>query len=178
MVQVEQFLDPPPVSIVAHDLTLCFHPSGCDRIAALIALIDGARETLRLSFYIFATDACAHRVRDALVAAARRGVEVRVIVDGFGAVADERFFAPLIEAGGTFRCFMAKWTLRYLIRNHQKIVVADGKVAMLGGFNVEDSYFAPPDEDGWTDLAFTVEGPVVERIGAWFDELEDWASHS
>ena len=46
---------------------------------------------------------------------------------------------------------------------------------MLGGFNVEDSYFAPPGEDGWNDLAFTVEGPVVARIGAWFDELQDWA---
>ena len=48
---------------------------------------------------------------------------------------------------------------------------------MLGGFNVENSYFAPPGEDGWSDLAFTVEGPVVTRIGDWFDELEDWTSH-
>ena len=34
-----------------------------------------------------------------------------------------------------------------------------------------------PGEDGWSDLAYTVEGPVVDRIGAWFDELDDWASH-
>jgi cardiolipin synthase len=117
------------------------------------------------------------RVRDALVAAARRGVDVRLIVDGFGALAGREFFAPLTEAGGTFYCFIAKWTRRYLIRNHQKIVLADGKAAMLGGFNIENSYFAPPAEDGWTDLAFTVEGPVVSRIGDWFDELEDWTAH-
>jgi cardiolipin synthase A/B len=171
------FRDPPPFSAEAHGLSLRFYPGGRDRLEALIGLIDGARESLKLSFYIFATDACAARVRNALTAAARRGVDVRLIVDGFGAVADERFFAPLIEAGGTFCCFIAKWTRRYLIRNHQKIVIADGKVAMLGGFNVEADYFAPPGEDGWNDLAFTVEGPVVTRIGEWFDQLEAWASN-
>ena len=47
-------------------------------------------------------------------------------------------------------------------------------LAMLGGFNIEDSYFAPPAENGWEDLGFTVEGPVVARIGHWFDQLEAW----
>jgi cardiolipin synthase len=171
------FCDPPPFSVEAQGLSLTFYPGGRDRLEALIALIDGARAQLKLAFYIFATDECSVRVRDALVAAARRGVDVRLIVDGFGALAGREFFAPLIEAGGTFYCFIAKWTRRYLIRNHQKIVLADGKAAMLGGFNIENAYFAPPAEDGWTDLAFTVEGPVVDRIGDWFDELEDWTAH-
>ena len=172
-----EFCDPPPFSIEAQGLSLTFQPGGRDRLEALIGLIDGARSRLRLAFYIFATDECAVRVRDALTAAAQRGVEVQLIVDGFGSVADRAFFAPLIEAGGTFSCFIAKWTRRYLIRNHQKIVIADDKVAMLGGLNVENDYFAPPGKDGWNDLAFTVEGPVVARIGDWFDELQDWASH-
>ena len=170
------FCDPPPFSIEAQGLSFTFHPGGPEKLQALLALIEGARSRLQLAFYIFATDHAGVRVRDALTAAARRGVDVRLIVDGFGANADRAFFAPLIEAGGTFRCFIAKWTRRYLIRNHQKIVIADGRVAMLGGFNVEDSYFAPPEEDGWNDLAFSVEGPVVERIGDWFEELEDWTS--
>jgi len=172
-----EFCDPPPFSAEAQGLALRFYPGGEVRLHALLELIDGAREQLKLCFYIFAADGCAVRVRDALVDAALRGVDVRLIVDGFGAVADDAFFAPLVEAGGRFCRFMAKWTRRYLIRNHQKIVVADGKVAMLGGFNVEDSYFAAPGEDGWNDLAFTVEGPVVTRICDWFDELEDWATH-
>ena len=158
-------------------MSLTFYPGGRDRLEALLGLIDGARIQLKLTFYIFATDESAARVRNALVAAARRGVDVRLIVDGFGALADERFFAPLIEAGGTFHCFIAKWTRRYLIRNHQKIVIADGRKVMLGGFNVEDAYFVGPGEGGWNDLAFIVEGPVVERIGEWFDELEDWVAH-
>jgi cardiolipin synthase len=169
------FHDPPPFTVEAQGLTLRFQPGGRDRLEALTALIEGAREQLKVAFYIFATDECAVRVRDALVAAARRGVDVRLIVDGFGADADERFFAPLVEAGGTFCCFIARWSVRYLIRNHQKIVVADERIAMLGGFNVEDSYFAGPGEDGWNDLAFTIEGPVVARVSDWFDELEDWA---
>ena len=172
-----EFCDPPPFSVEAQGVSLTFYPGGPERLTALIGLIEGAQRQLKLAFYIFATDACAVRVRDALVAAARRGVDVTLMVDGFGAQADEAFFAPLIEAGGTFRCFIARFTRRYLIRNHQKIVIADGRIAMLGGFNVENSYFARPGEDGWSDLAFTVEGAVVDRIGAWFGELDDWAAH-
>ena len=170
------FCDPPPFSLEAQGLSLTFLPGGPEKLAALLGLIEGARSRLQLAFYIFATDRSGVRVRDALTAAALRGVDVRLIVDDFGASADQAFFAPLIEAGGTFRCFIAKFTRRYLIRNHQKIVIADGKTAMLGGFNVEDSYFAAPGEDGWNDLAFTVEGSVVTRIGDWFAELEDWTS--
>ena len=170
------FSDPPPFSVEAQGLALTFYPGGSDRLEALLRLIDEARERLRLCFYIFSTDQCAVRVRDALTAAARRGVRVRLMVDGFGALADERFFAPVIEAGGTFSSFHARFTPRYLIRNHQKMVMADERVAMLGGFNVENAYFADPGEDGWNDLAFTVEGTAVERLSAWFDELDDWMS--
>ncbi|HWK40370.1 MAG TPA: phosphatidylserine/phosphatidylglycerophosphate/cardiolipin synthase family protein [Croceibacterium sp.] len=172
----ERFCDPPPFSVEAQGHLLSFQPGGPERMAALLAMIDGAQERIKLAFYIFATDQSAARVRDALTAAARRGVDVRIILDGFGSVADHRFFAPTIEAGASYCRFMPRFTRRYLIRNHQKLVVADGKVAMLGGFNVEDSYFAPPHETGWSDLGFTVEGPVVERIETWFDALENWAT--
>ncbi len=113
-------------------------------------------------------------MRDALVAAARRGVDVSLIVDGFGAAVADGFFAELEAAGGRFCRFQPKWSVRFLIRNHQKIVVADNRIAMLGGFNVEDDYFAPPRENGWNDLAFTVEGSLVERVAEWFHELEEW----
>lgn len=172
-----EFSDPPPFTTEAQGLSLAFYPGGPDRLEALLELIEGARERLKLCFYIFATDRSAVRVRDALVAAVRRGVEVRLIVDAFGALADERFFAPFIEAGGSFDSFLARFTRRYLIRNHQKMVIADDRLAMLGGFNVEDSYFVEPYADGWNDLAFTVEGPVVERLSEWFDELSDWVAH-
>lgn len=173
----ETFCDPPPFTVEAQGHLFAFYPGGRERFDALLGLIDGARERLRLCFYIFATDESAVRIRDALTAAVRRGVKVSVILDSFGAVADARFFAPFIEAGGDFATFLARFTRRYLIRNHQKMVIADDRVAMLGGFNVENAYFARPDEDGWSDLAFTVEGPVVDRLGEWFDGLDEWVSH-
>ena len=165
-----------PFTAEAQGHRLAFYPRGEDRLSALLALISGVRETLDVAFYIFATDACGTRVRDALTEAAQRGVRATLIVDGFGATADEAFFAPFIAAGGRFRCFLARWSLRALIRNHQKMVIADAAVAMLGGFNIEDSYFAPPEENGWNDLGFTVEGPVVARVSDWFAQLDDWAA--
>ena len=65
------FSDPPPFSVEAQGLALTFYPGGSDRLEALLRLIDEARERLRLCFYIFSTDQCAVRVRDALTAAAR-----------------------------------------------------------------------------------------------------------
>ncbi len=172
-----EYCDPRPFSVEAQGHALAFYPGGRERFDALLGLISGAERSLKIAFYIFATDESGEAVRDALVEAARRGVDVRVIVDGFGADAGEAFFASLVEAGGHFCCFLPRLTRGYLIRNHQKLVVADGRVAMLGGFNVENTYFAVPGEEGWSDLGFTVEGPVVERIEAWFDQLEAWVTH-
>ncbi len=166
--------DPAPFTLDAQGHVLTFLPGGRQRMDALMDLIEGARESLLIAFYIFATDESAVTVRDALARAAGRGVDVRVMVDGFGADADAAFFAPLLSAGGQFCCFQAHWGRRYLIRNHQKIVVADRRIAMLGGFNVEDDYFAGDGQDGWTDLAFMVEGAVVERVDRWAEGLWRW----
>ena len=60
-------------------------PDGPERLEALIALIEGARESLRVLYYIWSDDVAGRRVRDALVAAAARGIAVSLLVDGFGA---------------------------------------------------------------------------------------------
>jgi cardiolipin synthase len=170
-----EYADPPPFTIEAQGQKLAFYPKGSDRLAALLALIERARASLRMSFYIFAEDASGVQVRDALAAAARRGVAVRLIVDGFGADARKAFFAPMVAAGGTFCTFSPRWSQRYLIRNHQKIVVADDRLAMIGGFNVADDYFRSPKDGGWSDLAVTVDGSAVADLARWFDELDEWA---
>ncbi len=170
----EPYRDPPPFSAEVEGLALTLYPGGRDRLAALIDLIDGARRSLKLCFYIFACDATGRRVRDALTAAARRGVAVTLVLDSFGAEADAEFFAEFCAAGGDYRCFSANRTLRYLIRNHQKIVLADADRAMIGGFNVADGYFAAPQEAGWNDLGARVEGAAVAPLHRWFDHLLDW----
>jgi phosphatidylserine/phosphatidylglycerophosphate/cardiolipin synthase-like enzyme len=126
----------------AQGLSLSFYPGGRERFDALLGLIDGAETASSSCSTSSPPTRAASAVRDALVAAARRGVDVRVIVDGFGAVAGQTFFAPLVEAGGSSAASFPRLTRGYLIRNHQKLVVADGRWPCSAGFNVENAYFA------------------------------------
>ncbi len=167
-------LDPFSVEGAGHSFT--FYPHGQDRLKALIALIESARESLRIFYYLFDSDTSGTMVRDALVAAARRGVSVDLIVDAFGNDAGEDFFEPLIEAGGTFAVFGPRWGTRYLVRNHQKFTIVDETRVMTGGANVSDHYFAIPAENGWCDLSVTIEGPVVEQFTRWFRLLKAWVA--
>jgi cardiolipin synthase len=171
------YRDPEPFQATAQGQALCFFPSGSGRLERLLSLIDQAETSLKLAFYIYADDACGRRVREAITAAARRSVSVSLIVDGFGAGVDDAFFADLKAAGGRFRIFSPRWTPAYVIRNHQKIVVADDRIAMLGGFNIEEDYFASPEDNGWRDLAFTLEGSLVARVADWFGQLEQWTAN-
>lgn len=175
METAQSYTDPAPFTAEAQGLSFTFYPAGKDRRAALLDIIEVAQHSLKVAFYIFAKDGVGCEVRDALVAAARRGVDVTLVVDGFGAQVNEQFFADMTEAGGTFLTFMAKWSRRALIRNHQKILVADDTVAMLGGFNIEDDYFAPPEQNGWNDLGFRLEGEAVQQVSRWYAELVEWA---
>jgi cardiolipin synthase len=171
------YRDPAPLGIAAAGHVFTFYPHGQDRLAALIALIDSAAESLLVCYYLFDSDASGTRVRDALVAAARRGVRVDLIVDAFGNDAGSEFFAPLTVAGGSFALFSPKWDKRYLVRNHQKFVIADGARVMTGGANVSDHYFAPPAENGWCDLSVLIEGPVVAQFTRWFGLLQSWVAN-
>ncbi|MCL4674162.1 MAG: hypothetical protein KJZ64_14785, partial [Sphingomonadaceae bacterium] len=98
------------------------------------------------------------------------------IVDGFGASADEDspFFAEFRAAGGRYHVFTPRFGRRYLIRNHQKMVIADEQRAMIGGFNIERGYFDPPEADGWRDMGIGIEGSAVSELTRWYGALEGW----
>jgi cardiolipin synthase len=163
-----------PLTVSGHRLTLLVE--GPQRLNALLALIDGARESLRLLYYTFAADQTAARVRDALVAAAVRGVKVSLLVDGFGSAdASDRFFQPLAEGGGRFRRFEPRWGRRYLLRNHQKLALADGERVIIGGFNVSDDYFGSIESGAWRDIGLLVEGAAAGTLASYYDALFDWA---
>ena len=153
--------------------------SGPDLRDMLVALIDGARESLKLYYYIFANDGSGRLVLARLVHAARRGVAVTLMVDAFGSGdLPTNFFDPLVKAGGRFGRFGASWTTRYLIRNHQKMAIADDRRAMIGGFNISDAYFGIPEEDCWHDLGLLIEGPEVGVLAQWYQWLWGWVSSS
>jgi cardiolipin synthase len=116
-------------------------------------------------------------VRQAMIDAAKRGVEVNLIVDGLGSEHAEaaRFFEPLRDAGVAVCRFVPRWGRRYLLRNHQKLALADEARVIIGGFNIQDSYFGTEDEQAWRDLGFYIEGPSAAHLTGYFDALDGWA---
>jgi cardiolipin synthase len=151
--------------------------TGPGRLEALLALIEGARTSLRMLYYIYSDDESGRRVNDALAASARRGVKVALIVDGFGSDG-AAFFTPLEAAGVDVCRFLPRFGRRYLLRNHQKLALADAESAdariIIGGFNIEDDYFGTPAEQAWRDLGLLVEGDSAARMAGYFDALNAW----
>ncbi len=175
---VADYSDADIFCVEAQGHSFTFYPRGSDRLDALLKHIAEARETLSVFYYTFHDDPVGERVRDALVEAARRGVDVHLIVDDFGSDAPKSFFEPITDAGGRFSVFSASWSVRYLVRNHQKFVIVDEKQVFTGGSNISESYYNPPDCNGWCDLGVTIEGRVVEDFCRWFKLLHEWTETS
>ena len=166
-----------PISVTLNGNRLTVIEEGAALRDGLVALIDGARESLKLYYYIFADDGSGRLICERLVAARARGVAVTLMIDGFGSAnTPDSLFAPLIDAGGHFSRFGTRRSTRYLIRNHQKIALADDKRLMIGGFNIEDGYFGIPADDCWHDLGLLLEGPQAEAMARWYGQLWRWVS--
>ncbi len=149
---------------------------GPERLDELVALIDGAQSSLKLLYYIYADDAAGRRIHNALLSAAARGVNVALIVDGFGSDSSSHdvFFKPLTTAGIDVCAFHPRWGRRYLLRNHQKMALADDIRAIVGGFNVAADYFTESGVTAWRDLGLMVEGEAATRLSGYFDTLQRW----
>lgn len=164
----------PSFTVDGNRLTLI--TDGPERLERLLALIGSARTRLRVLYYIYVDDAAGRAVRQALIEAAARGVKVDLIVDGLGseAAASHNFFEPLAAAGVDLCRFVPRWGRRYLLRNHQKLALADDDRVIIGGFNIEDSYFGTIQDEAWRDLGLMVEGPAAARLVGYFDALAHW----
>lgn len=150
-------------------------PDGPGLLDALLGLIDGARRGLRLLYYIYSADQSGTLVYEALERALDRGVQVSLLVDGFGLKTPEDYFTPLVAKGLTFCKFHPTFGRRYLIRNHQKMALADDGTVLIGGFNIEDSYFGTVEQGAWRDLGLLLEGPAAGRLVPYYDDLLRWA---
>ena len=169
--------DPPSpersLEVDGNRLTLL--PGGAERLESLLQLIDCARRSVRLLYYIYAQDQSGTLVYEAMARALDRNVQVSLLVDGFGLKTAEDFFNPLIAKGLVFCKFHPTFGRRYLIRNHQKLALVDEVRVLIGGFNVEDSYFGGVEEGAWRDLGLLVEGPAAGRLAPYYDELLRWS---
>lgn len=152
--------------------------NGDEAYPAMLDAIAGAQRSVGLSSYIFGDDRAGKRFVEALAAAVRRGVEVRVLVDGFGArytwppvhkalrragVPVHRFLPRIHEAGLAF----------FNLRNHRKILTVDGAVAFTGGMNIQArNIHADRPKRMVRDVHFRIDGPLVGQIQDAF--VEDW----
>jgi len=170
----------PPVSDKTHIVDgnrLTLLTEGPERLQALLGLIDGASRSVRLLYYMYRDDNSGKLVFAAMERALDRGVSVSLLVDGFGAYTPDQYFTPLVAKGLTYCRFHPTLGRRYLIRCHQKLALADEEKVLVGGFNVEDDYFATPDQQpkAWRDLGLLVDGPAAARLAPYYDELMGWS---
>ncbi len=110
--------------------------------------------------YMFTPDNDGDAVRNALTEAARRGVDVKLLIDGFGSAATPKFFTELAEAGGEYCVFNPSYGRRYLLRNHQKLIVIDEATVLIGGANIDATYL---DDRSAEALARPVASPRRPR---------------
>ena len=138
---------------------------GGEFFARMLAAIEEARRYVLLEMYLVRSGAVATRFIDALGRAAGRGARVCVMFDGFGALgltrADRR---RLLDAGIELRFFNPLRLgnrLSNLLRDHRKLLLADGRVAFVGGAGLTDD-FAPGARRGpWRELMVEIQGPVI-----------------
>ena len=125
--------------------------------------------------YMFNPDRDGDVVRDALTDAARRGVDVKLLIDGFGSAATPKFFTDLAEAGGDYCVFNPSYGRRYLLRNHQKLIVIDEQTVLIGGANIDVTYLDDRSAKHWRDLWLRVDGPEALLPSRYFDSLFRWS---
>lgn len=159
--------------------------SGAEYFPALIAAIEDACHEIHLESYIFEDDSTGRAVAAALAQAARRGVTVRVLVDGFGARDFPGTLMPaLLEAGVqamVYRPDIARFQLRRhrLRRLHRKLATIDGRIGFVGGINVIDDRNTPHQTPPRYDYAVRVEGPLlvpIQRAMRRLWEIVVWAN--
>ena len=166
----------PPITAEIGGNRLEMIESGEARLSILLELIGGAKSCIKLLMYMFNPDEVGEIVRDALVAAVARGVEVRLLIDGFGSGAPPSFFDPLTAAGGERCVFNPSYGRRYLLRNHQKLVVIDDQIAIIGGANIDSTYMSDGGAEHWRDVWLRIDGPEAAMPSRYFDTLFRWST--
>ncbi len=164
---------------------------GVDGFLARAQMIDAAEKTLDLQYFIFRGDETGRLLTDALIRAADRGVRVRVLIDDGDTVAGDeqisaldahpnveiRIFNPFVYRGHS----NMRRTLEFMFnssrldyRMHNKLLIVDNAVAMVGGRNIGNQYFQMDPDSQFADDDVFAAGPIAMQLSATFDEF--WKS--
>lgn len=178
-------MTPGPYSLVFDPTTLvpgntaALLRNGQEVFPAWLSAIGNAQQRVSLEMYIFKDDVIGHQVGESLIAAARRGVDVRLMYDDVGCrEAPPEFFDRLRRSGvraipyHRFRFWRPQfWAL--FRRNHRKTLVVDGLVGFTGGLNIADDWLPTAQGGGgWRDAVVELRGPVVLDLESVF--LRTW----
>lgn len=142
--------------------------SGHEYFDLLGRLIKNARSLIHLQTYIFDADDTGKEVVHQLIEAAKRGVKVILVADGYASqTLSKTVIKKLQEAGVQFLFFNPVWKSKYFYfgrRLHHKVVVVDGEHGLVGGINVSNHYNDTVEHLAWLDWALYVTGPVVLEL--------------
>lgn len=142
--------------------------SGDDYFSRLERIINDAVTEIHIQTYIFDNDATGKRILFALKKALNRQVKVYLLLDGFGSLSfPNEISKEFRQAGGHIRFFSPLFSASsfYIGRRlHKKVVVADGKVALIGGINIANRYHGTSNTKPWLDFAIEINSPIAKDI--------------
>ena len=165
-------------SVLTQDNAVQIYDDGSDKFEALLQDILHAKNHIHIQYYIFRVDNLGQRILNALIKKVKQGVKVRILYDEMGSRSVyKRHFKELTDLGGEVEVFFPSIlpliNPRLNFRNHRKIVVIDGRIGYIGGFNVGDEYIGLSDRFGyWRDTHLRIEGSAVHPLQTRF--ILDW----
>ncbi|WP_270179189.1 cardiolipin synthase [Alkalihalobacillus sp. CinArs1] len=165
-------------AVLTQDNDIKVFTDGEEKFEAVLRDIENAKDHIHFQYYIFRKDNLGRKIAQKLTEKAREGVKVRVLYDEMGSRRTrKRFFRELIEAGGEVEVFFPSRipyvNPRLNYRNHRKLVIIDGRIGYVGGFNVGDEYLGLNKKFGyWRDTHLRMEGSATHAMQTRF--LLDW----
>ncbi len=159
-------------SLEPHSILLI--DSGASSLDQRLKLIESAKESIELEFFIFNIDRASRILTSALLKKAREGVKIRLLVDFSAPVFQLRpAYAQLMKnANIEVKYYNTISMLRFFSvqhRSHRKLLIADGRKVITGGRNIADDYFDLSAHYNFLDSDVLIEGPIVKTIKASFD---------
>lgn len=148
-----------------------WHSSGHALLEAKLVAIGQARHTVRMETYIYTDEDIGRRFRAALIEAAKRGVQVWLLVDAVGGMdLSDDYFAELSALpNAAMKWFNEPSLGTWAFRDHRKLLVIDSDTAFVGGCNIAEDYHGDGITYGWRDGGMRIDGPVAVELEAEFD---------
>ena len=165
-------------SVLTDNNDIRIYTDGKEKFQALLAEMEHARNYIHVQYYIIRNDELWQEIEKVLIRKVRQGVEVRVLFDSMGCRGMHnsdwvRLEKAGIEVAEFFPAVLGKLQLRVNYRNHRKIVVIDGRIGFVGGFNIGREYLGKDKKFGyWRDTHICIEGSAVTSLAVRF--VLDW----